>query len=264
MREQLPQRQHEQKRPLRGNTEDKAMKSAYLVLGVPGNASDEDVDIAYKRAELLFTPDRLSKSDGAVDRFNELKTAYKILKDPASRAAHDRKLASAQAKPKPTIQTQVVEEESTAKKLLKAGVALLIVLFAAGFFISYKNAETARAHAALELARKQQDAKEEEQRRIDAERADNERAMAKAKAEADERRFDTESRMAGTRATIERQRQEYISIQAQRNAAAEVQRQETAQRMQEQRDATEARRRVEADKRRIRELCWQQYRKTDC
>jgi DnaJ-class molecular chaperone len=240
------------------------MKSAYLILGVPGNASDEDLDIAYKRAQLLFTPDRLSKGDGAVDRFNELQAAYKILKDPSSRAAHDRKLATPQVKSQPIVRAQVVEEVSPAHKFLKAGIALLVVLFAVGFFISYKNAEARKAQAALELAQKQEAAKEEEQRRADAERADYQRAQAKAKAEADERRFDVESRIAGQRASIERQRQEYVAIQAQRNAAMEAQRQEASLRMQEQRDATEARRRVEADKRRIRELCWQQYRKTDC
>jgi curved DNA-binding protein CbpA len=240
------------------------MKSAYLILGLPGNASDEDIEIAHKRAQLLFPPERLSKVDGAVDRFNEIQAAYKILKDPESRAAHDRKLATPQARPPAVARTQVIEEVSGGSKLLRAGVALVLVLFAVGFFISYKNAEARKAQAALELAQKEQASKDEEQRRADAERADNDRAQAKIKAEADERRFAIEGQIAGARASAERQRQEFIAIQMQRNAAAEAQRQESAARMQEQQNATEARRRVEADKRRIRELCYQQYRKSDC
>ena len=240
------------------------MKSAYLILGVPGNASDEDIEIAHKRAQLLFAPERLSKVDGAVDRFNEIQTAYKILKDPESRAAHDRKLAAPQARPAAAARTQVVEEESSGGKYLRAGIALVAILFAVGFFISYKNAEARKAQAALELVQKEQAAKDEAQRRADEERADRERAQAKAKTEAEDSRFRFESQMAGARASVEQQRQEFIAIQMQRNAAAEAQRHEMAARMQEQRDATEARRRVEADKRRIRELCWQQYRKTDC
>jgi curved DNA-binding protein CbpA len=240
------------------------MKSAYLILGVPGNASDEDIEIAHKRAQLLFPPDRLSKVDGAVDRFNEIQTAYKILKDPESRAAHDRKLAAPQARPPAVARTQIIEEDSTGKKLLRAGFALVIVLFAVGFFISYKNAEARKAQAALELAQKEQAAKDEEQRRADAERADYERAQAKAKAEADDKRFTIEGQIAGARASAERQRQEFVAVQMQRNAAAEAQRQEMAARMQEQRDATEARQRVEADKRRIRQLCYQNYKKLDC
>jgi curved DNA-binding protein CbpA len=240
------------------------MKSAYLTLGVPGNASDEDIEIAYRRAQLLFPPERLSKVDGAVDRFNEIQTAYKILKEPESRAAHDRKLAAPQARPAAVARTQVVEEESNGGKLLRVGLALVVMLFAVGFFISYKNAEARKVQATLELAQKEQAAKEEEQRRADSERADSERAQAKAKAEAEDRRFRIEGQIAGARASAEMQRQEFMAIQMQRNAAAEAQRQEMAARMQEQRDATEARRRVEADKRRIRELCWQQYRKVDC
>jgi len=240
------------------------MKSAYLILGLPGNASDEDIEIAHKRAQLLFPPERLSKVDGAVDRFNEIQTAYKILKDPESRAAHDRKLAVPQARPPAVGRTQIPEEESGGSKLLRAGFALVLILFAVGFFISYKNAEARKAQAALELAQKEQAAKEEAQRRADAERAESERAQAKAKEEADDRRFRIEGHIAGARASAEQQRQEFIAIQMQRNAAAEAQRQEMASRMQEQREATEARRRVEADKRRIRELCWQNYRKVDC
>jgi curved DNA-binding protein CbpA len=240
------------------------MKSAYLILGVPGNATDEDIEIAYKRAQLLFPPERLSKVDGAVDRFNEIQSAYKILKDPQTRAAHDRKLAAPQVRPQPAVRVNVVEEESGTKKFLRAGIALVAILFAVGFFISFKNAEARKAQAALELVQKEQAAKEEAQRRADAERADYERAQAKAKAEADERRFNIESQFAGARASAERQRQEFIAIQMQRNAATEAQRQEMAARMQEQRDATEARQRVEADKRRIRQLCYQNYKKLDC
>ena len=82
------------------------MKSAYMVLGVPGNASPEDIDAAFSHAREVYPPQRLAQEDGAVDKFNEVKQAYGILRDPDARAAHDRKLSRALSqKPAPRVET---------------------------------------------------------------------------------------------------------------------------------------------------------------
>ncbi|MES3003161.1 MAG: DnaJ domain-containing protein [Pseudomonadota bacterium] len=240
------------------------MRSAYMVLGIPGDATIEEIETAFVRARGHYTPERLANADGAVDKFNELKAAYDILRKPDARAAHDRKLASMQrplARLRPAL---VAEEVPASRSLMKYGLILVALLFCGGYFVSYKNAEARRLQAAVELEAKQQEVKDKELARIDAERADRERTAAKAKADADEARFAAEGRAAGARATYERTRQEAAAGQMQRAAVAEAQRQDYLRLAEDRRNAMEAQRRVEADKRRIRELCLAQYRRPDC
>jgi curved DNA-binding protein CbpA len=241
------------------------MRSAYVTLGVPGNASADEIKDAFERARAFYTPARLASAEGAVDKFNELKTAYEVLRNEDSRAAHDRKLATAVQRPRQaSARTVVAEEEPRSRKLLWAGVAVVALVFGAGFFISNKNAETRRHQAALELEQQKQEAKKAEEDRLAAEKADRERAAARAKAESDDQRFQRESQMVANRATSQRIVQEAIGVQSQRMAIADAQRQEAARQAEERRNAMEARNRVEADKRRVRELCLQLYRRPDC
>ena len=239
------------------------MASAYTTLGIPGNASPQDIETAFQRARDLYTKEHMATVEGALERFEQVKTAYAVLRDPDSRAAHDRKLA-AELRPRPRTTTIVVEEESPTGKYLKRGLILVAVLFAAGLFISYKNAEARKEQAALELAAKQEAAKEEERRQAETARLEQERARAKEKAEANDKQVAYEGQLASARASMENARQEATAVQMQRAALAEQQRHELAARAEERRNADAARQRVEADKRRIRELCYQQYRKYDC
>src|SRR6185369_2152258 len=240
------------------------MRSAYLVLGVPGNASDEDIEFAFARAKNLYSPERLASTEGAAEKFAEVKDAYNILRNADSRAAHDRKLTT-ERQPRPaTRPVVIVQEESPTRKLLVYVMILAAALIGGGFFISYKNAEAKKQQAALELATKEQAAKEEERQRIEAERAQAYRTSAKAKQEADDRRFAAEGRMAAARADADRNRAEQNAVQMQRTAVAEAQRQEANKRAEQSRIESDARMRLEADKRRIRELCYQNYRRYDC
>lgn len=60
----------------------------YSVLGVPRNASAEDIKKAYKRQALLFHPDK-NKSQGAEERFKKVSEAYSVLTDPNKRQIFD-------------------------------------------------------------------------------------------------------------------------------------------------------------------------------
>ncbi|MBM3958710.1 MAG: molecular chaperone DnaJ [SAR202 cluster bacterium] len=61
----------------------------YEVLGLPREASAEDVKKAYRRLALEFHPDR-NKASGAAEKFKEVNEAYHTLNDPERRAAYDR------------------------------------------------------------------------------------------------------------------------------------------------------------------------------
>ncbi len=66
----------------------------YEVLGVPRNATKEEIKKAYKRLALKYHPDRASKEGmdpkEAEEKFKEISEAYSVLSDDEKRAAYDR------------------------------------------------------------------------------------------------------------------------------------------------------------------------------
>jgi curved DNA-binding protein len=63
-------------------------KDYYQTLGVPREASADDIKHAYRRLARKYHPD-LNKEAEAEARFKELGEAYEVLKDPEKRAAYD-------------------------------------------------------------------------------------------------------------------------------------------------------------------------------
>jgi curved DNA-binding protein len=63
-------------------------KDYYAILGVPRDASQDDIRRAYRKLAQKHHPD-VSKEKGAEERFKEIGEAYQALKDPEKRAAYD-------------------------------------------------------------------------------------------------------------------------------------------------------------------------------
>ncbi len=61
----------------------------YDILGVPRNASQEEIKSAFRRLARKYHPDVSSEPD-AEERFKEINEAYAVLSDPEKRAAYDR------------------------------------------------------------------------------------------------------------------------------------------------------------------------------
>ncbi len=61
----------------------------YEVLGVPRNASQEDIKKAFRRLARQYHPD-VSKEPDAEERFKEINTAYEVLNDAEKRSLYDR------------------------------------------------------------------------------------------------------------------------------------------------------------------------------
>ena len=68
-----------------------AKRDFYDILGVPKNATDEDIKKAYRRLAGKHHPDRHQGDDAkkAEEKFKEAKEAYEMLSDPQKRAAYD-------------------------------------------------------------------------------------------------------------------------------------------------------------------------------
>ncbi|GAA6755896.1 molecular chaperone DnaJ2 [Thermus thalpophilus] len=64
------------------------MKDYYAILGVPKNATQEEIKRAYKRLARQYHPD-VNKSPEAEERFKEINEAYAVLSDPEKRKLYD-------------------------------------------------------------------------------------------------------------------------------------------------------------------------------
>jgi len=63
--------------------------SFYECLGLSPDCSQQEIKAAYKKLAMMYHPDK-NKSPDAAEKFNEIKTAYDILKDETKRANYDR------------------------------------------------------------------------------------------------------------------------------------------------------------------------------
>ena len=67
-----------------------AKQDFYDLLGVPKNASAEDLKKAYRKLAMQHHPDRNAGDKAAEQKFKDISEAYDILKDDQKRAAYDR------------------------------------------------------------------------------------------------------------------------------------------------------------------------------
>src|ERR1700741_1435438 len=61
----------------------------YAILGVPRNASEEDVKKAFRKLARQYHPDVAKDKKAAEQKFKEINEAYEVLGDPQKRKKYD-------------------------------------------------------------------------------------------------------------------------------------------------------------------------------
>lgn len=64
-------------------------KDYYAILGVPRDASEEDIKKAFRRLARQYHPDVARDQKAAEEKFKEINEAYEVLSDPAKRRKYD-------------------------------------------------------------------------------------------------------------------------------------------------------------------------------
>ena len=65
-------------------------KDYYAILGVPRNASEEDIKKAFRKLARQYHPDVAKDKKSAEEKFKDINEAYEVLGDPANRQKYDR------------------------------------------------------------------------------------------------------------------------------------------------------------------------------
>lgn len=251
------------------------MRSAYVTLGVPGNASIAEIELAFEQAMLRQKNKPVTGELELEDDFADICNAYKVLRDPDQRAAHDQRLNS-MALPAPprrrSAPPMVITVEKTSGPNWTMIVIVLMVLAFAGMFMLQSSREKTRQQElklASEKARLQAEAESRAwQEQLDQQQQEQEQARARAKAAQDAERqardFRRDAEMAADRAKSLESQQENAMRRQQQQAMYEERRRQSDARSEEQRRLYEAQQRAAADRAAIRNLCYQNYRRWDC
>ena len=101
------------------------MKDYYYFLGIPHNASDEDIKKSYRKLSLKYHPDKNQDDDFFADRFKEIQEAYETLSDKGRRITYDQNLESHQKSFRYTVPPSI--KTFTANKIhAKKGEEIII------------------------------------------------------------------------------------------------------------------------------------------
>lgn len=240
------------------------MKSCYAILGVPGNASQVEINEAFRKASAHFFKERLVEDPESVTRLRAIQDAYKILSSPEMREGHDRKLSTAAQPSAPRPRVVIEAEPSRMNTLLIIMVLAVVAMFAIGGYMSYSRDQTRKALAAQELAQKKLEAEEAAKAEALQAKKDADRMRAQADAERQDRQFRAESAASARIAANADLQQQNLAVRLQENERRDKERREAQAKNDARQKVYESQRRVATDKQTIRDLCQMQYGRSNC
>lgn len=241
------------------------MKSAYILLGLPGDATAEEIRQALAAAEARFTKEHLVEHPEDIQRLQSMRDAARILLNPEMRAAHDRKLMASAATQ--TLSMRYVTEPakpSWFQRPMLVVVLLVAGLFSAGAYLQHKNEQRKRELAALELEKRKLEEHEAQQKRADQARHDAMVARLNDTAKANEDRLRHESLLAARNAEYQNSMSANQLTQKTWMERSEALRKESAEKNAKYQAQMEVQRNMAIDQQRIRNLCLQNYGRPNC
>ena len=246
-------------------------KSAYLVLGLPKNATQADIHETYRRLSASYTQERLASDAEARKLYREIQEAYALLKAPELRAAYDKELSGLR-KQAPERPVSRPAPENMTPLYRQPWLILLVLLVSVGAYAAHnrsverKEAAARAAAQAAELKKKEAEEALLAQRKLDAEMAALEREQLRRQRE-DESRERQERQAAessAARAASAMERQQDAFRRQQETARRDAEREELKAQQAERQRVQEAERRLAKEKQALRELCYQRYGRHDC
>ena len=250
------------------------MKSAYFVLGLPGDANAQEIRDAYDALVQQLTHGALSSKPDREGRLLEAKQAYQILSNPQTRESHDRRLHGGASTPREVV----VEREATARWYLQPLPLIAmatVALFAIGGYLQHQRTVRATEQAALALKKKELEEQEAARQAQAAAAEQAERAQRAKAAEQNEQRMRNEAASAlraqmiadanAQREFNQQQRDERNeAARKEREAKYEAARKESERQSAQRQAQYDAQQRTAEYQRRIRALCMQNYGRPDC
>lgn len=233
------------------------MKSAYVVLGIPGNANEEEIREAFERARAFYTKEKMVENPELMERYAELREAHKILTTPDLRQLHDRKLASGVVSRVRPTRIEVVEEQPSGMGTLKIMGVVVVLMFAIGTYYSEVRETARKERAAAELALQKKTQEEEQKAERERREFELQKAHAAALADRKEQQLRADSQMLSSQITARHAAAAAVqerNAQMERNAAAQAERQRRS----------EAQQRIADDQRQLRNICMQTYGRPNC
>lgn len=222
------------------------MKDYYTILGVPRQASQDEIAAAYRK---------LAADPANRERIAEIQKAYELLSDPGARDIYDQglRLRESEARPaaarsprppRPVARPVVEAETGTGQFWLILVAAIVVVggLLLYGHFS--REQEKLRLEREREVAMRAQQAEEERKQREEADLAKAEELRTRREIEEIERRNQLDSERAlqdserrserdRAQARADAQREEYLEAKRERDAREELARQERERRERE-------------------------------
>lgn len=231
-------------------------KTLYGVLEVANGASLEVIQAAYARLKAVLEPKAVAGDEAALIRLRALRDAHRTLADPALRARYDRSLAqrgTARAVPV----TPVYESDSSGFRTWMLGAAVAVALAGGGAWY-HSHQQRVKAERALQEKAAALAKMEEERQRAESEAGQKDAARLQRIEDERIRQWQEQTR----REAALNQRQNQLTRQrVEQEERREQQRAERAKELQQAQEDAAAKRRLEEEKRKLRQLQYENSRR---
>lgn len=241
-----------------------AVKTLYSALGLETDAGYDDIEAAFTRLRLKYPQSLLDTDEAARIRFQAIRHAHAILKDPDSRAAYDRRISRA------GIRTTVTGMPADSGWMAARPVIVLsmVILLVSGMWWYHARQTAAEEAEALQRVLQLAEAEKRRQAELQAQEAARRQALfemqQQRQQETQERQWQQEARQASRQVDADLRNAQAQAEAQKRRERQDQETRERQQRMERQQAEREAQLRLQREQAELRRICMERYRRPDC